>query len=76
MCPFVFDGVEVRGIGWEELDCVACLGDCAQDVGPFVDGCVVHDEDGFWRQFWQQILHRPRVEGISINIGGEEADGE
>ena len=62
MCPLAFYGVEVWGIWEEKLEGVPRVADNFLDVCAFVEGRIVHDDDGFDGKLGEQILPDPGIE--------------
>lgn len=74
--PFGFDGIEVRGIGWQIFQNVPGFGDSVFYILTFVEGSIVHHDDAAGREFRQQGLRRPGVKDISIDTGVEQSHGQ
>ena len=74
LCPFLFDGVEVGGIRWQEEQCMACVLYHVLGILPFVERGIVHNNHRFFRQFRQQILRHPCRKDIGINVGREQSN--
>ena len=72
----MFDWIEVRGIGWQIFQNVARIFDHRFRVGTFVKGCVVHHQDRPRWQFRYQVVAKPEIENICINIGCGQADDQ
>jgi hypothetical protein len=49
LCPFMLNGVKVRGIGWKVFEGVARLAQEVLKISPFVEGGVIQDEHGIGR---------------------------
>ena len=76
LSPFVFDWIEVGGIGWQIFQNVARIFDHRFRVGTFVKGCVVHHQDRPRWQFRYQVVAKPEIENICVNIGCGQADNQ
>ena len=76
LCPLVFDGVEIRGIGWEVFEGVAGLAKGVLNVGAFVEGGVIHDDHGGRWQLWEENLVDPGEEDLGVDAGFKQTDGQ
>ena len=72
--PFAFYGVEVWGIWGEKFEGMPRIADNFLDVGAFVEGGVVHDDDGFCGKLGEQILPDPSIKDGSVDVGIEQAN--
>lgn len=53
MGPFIFDGVEIGGIGWQEFKDMSGGPDGILNIQPFVERCIVHHDNAMGREFRQ-----------------------
>lgn len=74
--PFLFDGVKVWRIDWEIIERMAGMGNGSADVDTLMEGGIVHHNHGMRRQFGEQILHRPFIKDIGIDVGFKQASRE
>ncbi len=68
--PFLFYRIEVRRIRWQIFERMARLPYVFFCVGSFVECRIVHDHNRFRRQLRDQVLFKPKIEDIGIDIGG------
>jgi len=72
----VLDGIQVGGIGWQELQHMPGILDGLADVRPLVEGGVVHDDRAAGGQLGQQILGGPGMEHIRVDGALEQRHRE
>ena len=69
LCPFVLDVVEVRTVWGQVFKSVPCGFDQGSCVTSPVEGGAVHHRYGFGGQPGDQVMFKPEVEDVGINIG-------
>ena len=74
--PFVLNRVEVGAVWRQVFEGVSGIFDHLSGVFAFVKGGVVHDQDGPRWQLRDQVVLKPKVEQIGVDIGLGQADGE
>ena len=65
--PFMFDGVEVRGVRGEVFEGVAGVAQGILNVGSFMESGVIQDNHGGWRELRQEDVLNPGEEDIGVD---------
>ena len=74
--PFMLDGVQVGRIRRKIFESHSGLVNSCLNILSFMKGGVIHNKDGSFRNFWQQILDYPRLKAIAINISVVKTRGK
>jgi len=74
--PLVFDGIEIRRIGRQVFQSVTGLTKGVLNILVFVEGGIIQDDHGGGGQLREKNRIDPGEEGIGVDTGLEEADGE
>jgi len=76
LCPFVFDGVEIRRIRREVVQGMASLTQGVLNVLAFVEGGVIQDNHSGRGELREENLMNPGEEGIGVDAALKETDGD
>jgi hypothetical protein len=76
LCPFVFDRIEVGRIGRKVFKGMPGPAQGVLNIGPFMEGGIIQDNDGGRRQLGQKDVLNPGEENIGIDTAFKEADGD
>ena len=62
--------------GMEVFERVVCDADGGFGVGAAVEGRIVHDQHGSWRELSDQVAFKPEVKDIRVDIGVGHSNAE
>lgn len=72
----MFDGIEIGRIGREVFKGMPGLTQSILNISPFMEGGIIQDNDGGWRELGQEDVLDPGQKDIGVDAAFKEADGD
>ena len=68
LCPLLFNGIQIRTVGWQPQNTMAMSVQQFLNAFIFMKPSIIHYDHAFGFKTWDQCLFAPPIEYIAVNV--------